>query len=49
MTDEQLDEIEALAQTDAGEPFKGALLALVAEVRRLRRQLDRWEDYGDAG
>ena len=49
MSDETLDEIEALAQSDAGEPFKGALLALVEEVRRLRRQLERWEDYGDAG
>ncbi len=33
-----LAEIEALAKSDAGEPFRGALLALVEEVRRLRQE-----------
>ena len=37
LTLEELAEIEALAKSDAGEPFRGALLALAEEVRRLRR------------
>ena len=36
LTDTDLAEIEALAERDAGEPCRGALLALVDEVRRLR-------------
>jgi hypothetical protein len=36
LTDASLDEIEALAKTNAAETYRGALLALVAEVRRLR-------------
>jgi hypothetical protein len=36
LTDAELEEIEALAKTNAAETYRGALLALVAEVRRLR-------------
>ena len=36
LTDATLDEIEGLAQTNAAETYRGALLALVEEVRRLR-------------
>ena len=36
LTDADLDEIEDLARTDAAEAYRGPLLALVAEVRRLR-------------
>ena len=36
MPESQLAEIEDLARADTGEPYRGALLALVAEVRRLR-------------
>ena len=38
LTLEELAEIEALAKSDAGEPCRGALLALVEEVRRLRQE-----------
>ncbi len=36
LTESDLDEIEAEAMTNAAETYRGALLALVAEVRRLR-------------
>ena len=36
LTDGDLDEIERLAGTDAAEAYRGPLLALVDEVRRLR-------------
>lgn len=39
LTDATLDEIEALAQTNAAETYRGPLLALVEEVRRLRAML----------
>ena len=35
-TDADLDEIEHLAKTNAAETYRGALLALVDEARRLR-------------
>ena len=36
LTDATLDEIERLAKSNAAETYRGALLALVEEVRRLR-------------
>jgi hypothetical protein len=36
LTESVLDEIEAEAKTNAAETYRGALLALVDEVRRLR-------------
>ncbi len=36
LTESDLDEIEAEAKTNAAETYRGALLALVDEVRRLR-------------
>ena len=39
LTLEDLAEIEALAKSDVGEPCRGALLVLVEEVRRLRREV----------
>ena len=36
LTDAELEEIERLARTDASEAYRGPLLALVDEVRRLR-------------
>ena len=36
LTDAALDEIEQLAKSNAAETYRGALLALVEEVRRLR-------------
>lgn len=36
LTELDLDEIEAEAKTNAAETYRGALLALVEEVRRLR-------------
>ncbi|MCH7866861.1 MAG: hypothetical protein IH881_04145 [Myxococcales bacterium] len=36
LTDATLDEIEQLAKSNAAETYRGALLALVKEVRRLR-------------
>lgn len=36
LTDATLDEIEAEAKTNAAETYRGPLLALVDEVRRLR-------------
>ncbi len=36
LTDDELDEIERLARTDAAEAYRWPLLALVDEVRRLR-------------
>jgi hypothetical protein len=36
LTAADLAEVEALAESDDGEPCRGPLLALVAEVRRLR-------------
>ena len=36
LTDATLDEIEQLATSNAAETYRGALLALVEEVRRLR-------------
>ena len=37
LTEPDLDEIEKLARADESETYRGALLALVEEVRRLRR------------
>ena len=39
LTDAGLDEIERLVRTDAAEAYRGPLLALVAEVRRLRAMI----------
>ena len=39
LTDAELDEIEQLARTDAAEAYRGPLLALVDEVRRLRAMI----------
>ena len=36
LTEADLDEIEDLARANAAETYRGALLALVDEVRRLR-------------
>ncbi len=36
LTEPDLDEIEGLARANASETYRGALLALVDEVRRLR-------------
>ncbi len=36
LTETEIDEIEDLAKANAAETYRGALLALVAEVRRLR-------------
>ena len=36
LSDADLDAIEAEAMTNAAETYRGALLALVGEVRRLR-------------
>ena len=36
LTEVDLDEIEDLAKANAAETYRGALLALVDEVRRLR-------------
>ncbi len=36
LTDAELAEIECLAREDSGERYRGPLLALVDEVRRLR-------------
>ena len=36
LTESDLDEIEDLAKANAAETYRGALLALVDEVRRLR-------------
>ncbi len=36
LSESELDEIERLARTDAAEAYRGPLLALVDEVRRLR-------------
>ena len=41
LTDAELEEIERLARTDAAEAYRGPLLALVDEVRRLRALLDQ--------
>ncbi len=36
LTELDLEEIERLARENTGEPYRGPLLALVGEVRRLR-------------
>jgi hypothetical protein len=36
LTETELEEIERMARENAGEPYRGPLLALVGEVRRLR-------------
>ena len=36
LTEHELEEIERMARENAGESCRGPLLALVAEVRRLR-------------
>ena len=36
LSDSDLAEIESLARANTGEPYRGPLLALVDEVRRLR-------------
>ncbi len=37
LTEPDLEEIEELARADESETYRGALLALVEEVRRLRK------------
>jgi hypothetical protein len=37
LTEPDLEEIERLARENASETYRGALLALVEEVRRLRK------------
>ena len=50
LTDADLDAIETEAKTNAAETYRGALLALVAEVRRLRSLLlDPQRDEGSEG
>ena len=41
LTEHELEEIERMARENAGEPCRGPLLALVAEVRRLREAMLR--------
>ena len=48
LTDATLAEIEQLAQTNAAETYRGALLALVDEVRRLRGMILDGEAGGTA-
>ena len=36
LTEIEFEEIEHMAREDAGEPYRGPLIALVDEVRRLR-------------
>ena len=36
LTEHELMEIESMARENAGEPYRGPLIALVDEVRRLR-------------
>ena len=36
LTETELEEIERMARENAGEPYRGPLLALVGEVRRMR-------------
>ena len=36
LTEAELEEIERMARENIGEPYRGPLLALVGEVRRLR-------------
>ena len=38
LAEHELMEIERMARENAGEPYRGPLLALVAEVRRLRAE-----------
>ena len=45
-TDATLDEIEQLAKSNEAETYRGALLALVEEVRRLRGMI--FDGRGDA-
>ena len=50
LTEPYLEEIERLARENKSETYSGALLALVAEVRRLRGALlkaDTLPKYGD--
>ena len=42
LTERELEAIEALARENAGEPYRGPLLALVDEVRRLREAVPAW-------
>ena len=37
LTETEIEEIERMARENTGEPYRGPLLALVDEVRRLRR------------
>ena len=39
LTEPELEEIERMARENVGEPYRGPLLALVGEVRRLRARL----------
>lgn len=39
LTHEDIEEIERLARENAAEPYRGPLLALVAEVKRLRAKV----------
>ena len=48
LTAATLAEIEQLAQTNAAETYRGALLALVEEVRRLRGMILDGEAGGTA-
>ncbi len=43
LTEPDLDEIEELARANESETYRGALLALVDEARRLRRIITRGE------
>ena len=40
LTEAELAEIERMARENAGESYRGPLLALVGEVRRLREALE---------
>ena len=46
LTETDLSEIERMARDSAGEPYRGPLLALVGEVRRLREMALRTEVAG---
>ena len=45
LTEADLTEIERMARENAGEPYRGPLLALVEEVRRLR--VTQFESRGE--
>ena len=49
LTEPDLEAIERLARENAGEPYRGPLLALVGEVRRLRETMLRGVPNQDRG